>query len=218
MLVKDYMARHPITIGPDTKLVEAQRIMASSGIKHLPVVDDDKRLVGILTPSRFAITPEKLASLNIWEISDYLTGLKASQLMVKGNALCTIDPEATLEEAAERMLARSITGLPVVEDGVVVGIITQVDLLFELRNLLGSKEKGWRVTVRVPDRKGEFGKLVETIYGNGWGLMAMGSVRSPRHPECWDVVVKISRCEDDHAIFDALGAIPGHKIVDVRES
>ena len=91
-------------------------------------------------------------------------------------------------------------------------------MLSELRNILGSNEKGWRVTMRVPNQKGEFGKITEAIYSNGWGLMAMGSVRSPGQPNHWDAVVKIGRCEEKQIILDVLEATEGHQIVDIRKS
>ena len=54
-------------------------------------------------------------SLNFREITSYLTNLRVTESMVKGNAVRTIGPEATLEDAAETMLAHRVNGLPVVE-------------------------------------------------------------------------------------------------------
>lgn len=217
MLVKSYMTRHPITVGPELPVVEAQAIMRENGIKHLPVADAGKHLLGILTPSRFSITSDRMTSLDVWEITRRLTHLTAGDLMVKGDALRSIGPDATLEEAAFMMVSDRITGLPVVDaDNVIVGIITQSDLLAELYNLLGAREPGWRATMRVPDRRGEYGRLIQAIYAKGWSLMALGGVRAPGAPGYWDVVVKIGRCGDVEAVRDALGAIEGQQIVDLR--
>ena len=79
------------------------------------------------------------------------------------------------------MISNKISGVPVVErDDIVVGIITETDLLIELRNLLGAIDPGWRIVMRVPDRDGEFRKLIRVISENGWGIMALGSVRTPK--------------------------------------
>ena len=217
MLVRSYMTRHPITAGPNLPVVEAQQIMKDNRIKHLPVVDSGKRLLGILTPSRFSIPADRMTSLDVWEITRRLTHVTVGDLMVKGEALVTIGADATVEDAAYLLVTRRITGLPVVDtDRVVVGIITRSDLLAELYNLLGARESGWRVTVRVPDRRGEYAKLVQSIHDHGWDLMALGGARSPDTPDHWDVVLKVSRCSDQPSLVAALEQIEGQTIVDLR--
>src|SRR5690349_8635652 len=145
MLVKDYMTRHPIMIEPSRRVVEIQKLMAANNIRHLPVVGDGKRLVGLVTRQRLAIRPEQVGSLDPWELSSYLSELTVAKVMISGADLHTIGPDATIEEAADLMIANKISGLPVVEDGeIVVGIITETDLLIELRNLLGAIDPGWR--------------------------------------------------------------------------
>lgn len=217
MLVRDYMTRHPIMVEPSLKVAEAQRIMAENHIRHLPVVGDGKRLLGLVTRQRLAIHPDRLGSLDVWEITRYLADLTVGKVMVGGADLQTVAPDATLEEAANLMIRYKVGGLPVCEDGVVAGIITETDLLTELRNLLGAIEPGLRVTVRVPDRIGEFRKLIKVISDNGWGIMAMGSVRTPKHADKWDLVLKVRRCTRDELVT-ALQAIPDQEIVDLRET
>ncbi len=215
MLVKDYMTRHPVTIEPHKRIIEAQKLMTESKIRHLPVVGDGKRLLGLVTRQRLQVAPDKLGSLEVWEITRYLSDLRIDRVMVKGADLKTIEPDATLEEAAALMIQHKIGGLPVIEDHVLIGIITETDLLIELQNLLGAQDPGWRVTVRVPDRRGEFSKLTSAILGKGWGIMAMGSVRSPKNPDTWDIVIKIRDCTQDQ-LLEALKQVEDQKIVDVR--
>ncbi|MFL5802442.1 MAG: CBS domain-containing protein [Roseiflexaceae bacterium] len=218
MLVKDYMTRHPIMIEPTRRVVEAQRLMGENNIRHLPVVADGKRLLGLVTRQRLAIRPEQLGSMDVWELTSYLHDLTVSKVMIAGQDLCTIGPNATIEEAGDLMIAHKISGVPVVEDSnIVVGIITETDLLIELRNLLGAIDAGWRVVVRVPDRDGEFRKLIRVISNNGWGIMALGSVRSPKRPDHWDLIVKVRHCERDELVR-ALSQIEDQELVDLRET
>lgn len=217
MFVKDYMTRHPIMIEPDKRVTEAQKLMGENNIRHLPVVGDGKRLLGLLTRDRLQIPPERLSSLDVWEITRYLADLTAKKVMIKRNDLYTIDPEATLEEAADLMSRQKVGGLPVIEDGIVVGIITETDLLVEFQNLLGANEPGWRVTMRVPDQRGEFSKLSGAMAENGWGIMAMGSVRTPKIPEKWDLILKVRDCTKEE-LMPVLAAVEGQEIVDVRET
>ncbi len=218
MLVRDYMTRHPIMVDPSVGVTEAQRIMMENHIRHLPVVGDGKRLLGLITRQRLSIPPERLGSLDVWEITRYLSSLTVGKVMITGDDLQTIGPDATLEEAAGLLIKHKVGGLPVVEDGgVVTGIITETDLLIELQHLLGARDSGWRVVVRVPDRRGELRKIVRAISEKGWGIMAMGSVRSPRRDGSWDVVVKV-RYSTREELVAALSAIEEQEIVDVRET
>lgn len=204
-------------IEPDKRVTEAQKILVENNIYYLPVVGDGKRLQGMITPQRLSIPPERLASLDVWEITRYLANLTVEKVMLKLPDLPTIDPHATLEDAAEVMFRRNYHGLPVVDQGVVVGLITDNDLLLELRNLLGAVEPGWRVTMRAPSRRGEFLKLTRAISDKGWGIMAMGNVRAPKAPDQWDIVLKIWGCTRSELI-GVLSTIEGQEIRDVRET
>lgn len=217
MLVKDYMTRHPIMIEPAMRVADAQKLMSENQIRHLPVIGSGKRLLGLVTRQRLSIPPEKLSSLDVWEITRYLSNLTASDVMVKGPDLRTIAPDATLEEAADVLIRNKVSGLPVIEDGIVVGILTETDLLIELQNLLGAVDSGWRVVMRVPDRDGEFRKLVRAISDKGWGIMAMGSVRTPKQPDRWDIILKVRHCTRD-ALMTVLEKIEDQQIVDLRET
>jgi acetoin utilization protein AcuB len=212
------MTRHPIMIEPTRRVVEVQKLMAENNIRHLPIVGDGKRLIGLVTRQRLAIRPEQVASIDVWELTRYLSELTVGAVMITGQDLHTIGPNATIEDAADVMIANKISGVPVVMDGdIVVGIITETDLLIELRNLLGAIDSGWRVVMRVPDRDGEFRKLIRVISNNGWGIMALGSVRTPKQPDRWDLIVKVRHCEREELV-EALSQIEGQELVDLRET
>lgn len=218
MLVKDYMTSHPITTGPDTPIIEAQQMMRESSIRHLPVVDKGKQILGILTPSRFSVTADNLLSLSVGEITHRLTQVTVGDVMVKGDALLTTTPDATLEDAASILVTNRITGLPVVNDGIVVGVVTQTDLLAQLYYLLGGSEPGVRVAMRMPDRNGELGKIYGVVYGKGWGMRAVGGLKSPVVAGKWDAVIKVHRCETVQEVVDALSVIEDQEILDARTS
>ena len=71
--------------------------------------------------------------------------------------------------------------------------------------------------MRVPDRDGEFRKLIRAISDNGWGIMALGSVRSPRQPDHWDLIVKVRHCGREELV-QALGTIADQELIDLRET
>jgi len=221
MLVKDCMTRHPIMIAPETPATEAQKIMGENKVRHLPVVGDGKRLMGLITRQRLDLKPDTLASLDVWEISRYLADLSVKQLMVKAENVHTIEPDRTIERAARMMADHKIGGLPVIDDDVVVGVLSEVDLLRSFQEMLGLPAEGVRVTIRMPDvrqpnQPSEFSKLMAVVAEQGWGVMGVGTFPSPRKPGYYDAVLKIPNATLAE-VKDALSKIPGQEIVDARE-
>jgi len=217
MLVKNYMTRHPIMIPPTTPAAEAQKIMAETKIRHLPIIGDGKRPMGLITRERLRIPSADLGSLNVWEIARYLSEMKVRDLMVKEPDLITISPDATLEEAAGLMAEHKIGCLLVVEENVVVGILSETDMLSQLAGLLGGHVSGLRLIVRVPEKVGGYARVMNTFWNRGWGLYATGSVPAPRKPGFWDMVLKV-RDASREEVLAALEEVKEAEIVDVRET
>lgn len=217
MLVKDYMTRHPIMIPPSMAAAEAQKIMSENKVRHLPVVGDGKRPLGLVTRQSLRIPPAELGSLNVWEITRFLSELKVKDIMVPAKELSTIGPDATLEEAAQMMADNRYGCLQVVEENVVVGIITETDLLVQLADLLGGYIPGVRLTVRLPGKIGGYAKIISAISAKGWGMYATGSVRAPKSEGYWDIVLKV-RDVSKEDLLGVLDQIETCEIIDVRET
>jgi len=216
MLVRDYMTRHPFLAEPSMSIVEAQRLMGENNIRHLPVVGEGKRLLGLVTRHTLLVDPRRLGSLDVWEIARYLSGLTVKDVMIKARDVITIHPDATIEDAARVMVERKVGCLPVLEDGVVVGILTDADMLAHLMQMMAAGTPAVRVTVRMPDVRGELAKLVGAIAAQGWGILALGGAPAPREPGKWDAVVKIRYVTKDQ-VAAALSGVEGQQIVDIRE-
>lgn len=218
MLVRDCMTHHPIMVPPSMALSEAQQLMADNKIRHLPVVEDGKRLVGLLTRQSFALKPDMLASLNVWEITRSLAGLTARQAMIKLPQVKIVTANRTVEAAAGIMLDNKVGCLPVVEDEdrkVVVGIMTAIDMLRSLQEMLGLPDSGVRVTIRMQNKRGEFARLMGVVAAQGWGVMGIGTFPVRKDPTMYNAVLKISDVdlEEVRAVFSA---VDGQEIVDLR--
>jgi hypothetical protein len=83
--------------------------------------------------------------------------------------------------------------------------------------MMVTRVPGVRVTVRMPDTKGELAKLVSAINAQGWALMACGGVRAPKQPGKWDAVVKIPHVSQEEVVA-VLKQVEGQEIMDVREA
>lgn len=217
MLVKDCMTRHPIMISPETPASEAQKIMTENNIRHLPVTGSGKRLHGLISRQNFTLAPDVLASLDVWHITRYLSGLTVNELMIKADKVYTATPENVVERAARIMSEHKIGCLPVIDDGVVVGIITEIDVMEAFQQMLAMEVEGVRVTMRMPYRPGEFAKLSSALSDHKMGVMGIGTYPSPRREGYYDVVLKIRRvsCDDVEA---ALGQVADQEIIDLRDA
>jgi acetoin utilization protein AcuB len=217
MLVQDYMTRHPLLAEPTMSILDAQRFMVDQKVRHLPVVGDGKRLLGLVTRERLLVDPGRLASLDVWDITRYLSALTVSDVMIKTRDVVTTDLDTTIEDAARVMVERKVGSLPVLEDGVVVGMLTKTDMLATLMEMMATRQPAVRVTVRMPDIRGELARLVAAIAAQGWGILALAGTPSPRDPSKWDAVVKI-RYATREEVVAALSGVEGQEIVDARET
>ena len=139
MKVKDVMTRDPVSIDPEAPLGTAIDVMRRKRIRHLPVVDDTGRLLGIITDrdlrqATFAPALAEHLSLGAQRrlrgIGQALEDLRVKHAMTW--VVVTTDPEAPIARAAVVMFERRIGSLPVVADGKLVGILTERDLLLAL--------------------------------------------------------------------------------------
>lgn len=161
MDVNSYMSTDLITIGPQTKILDALDLMKKHQIHRLPVVKGDQ-LIGLLTDGVISRnTPSTMTSLDMHEVNYLLNKTNAEDIMVK--KVITVHKDALLEEAAVLMRQNSIGVLPVVTgEGHLVGIITDKDIIDAFVDVLGFYKPGVRVVVNVlQDRKGVLEELTD---------------------------------------------------------
>ena len=127
MKVQDIMTTPALTVGLDMPVLEARQLMERQRIRHLPVTDGG-RLMGIITDRDIRLNlPSPATSLSVWEVKYLIARLTVGSVMRR--AVITIDQHREAAEAARIMLDHKIGALPVVDGGVVVGIVTETDML-----------------------------------------------------------------------------------------
>ena len=120
------MTRHPETVGPSDVLSKAKEMMDVGGFRRLPVVHEG-RVVGIVTER------------DVREHGGYLESTKVDAVMKA--PVVTVDSKTSVEEAARLMLANKIGGIPVVDAGKLVGIVTTSDLLRAFLSVVDAAQK-----------------------------------------------------------------------------
>jgi acetoin utilization protein AcuB len=213
MLVRERMSSDLITITSGTTITDALRIMRQNQVRRLPVLDEQGKMVGLVSEMDLLYaSPSPATSLSIYEMHYMLTRLEVDEVMTTD--LVTITPDTLLEEAARIMADNKIGGLPVLEDGQLVGIITETDIFKVFLELLGGRDKGLRLTVEMPERKGEIARMTTAIARAGGNIIALGSFKGD--PTSGRVTVKVDEvtAEELEAAMRDLDL----EIVDIRET
>lgn len=214
MLVKDQMTPEPICGHPALPVAEAQTLMQENKIRHLPILDADKKLVGLITQrSLMQAVPDNLSQFSPFVVNYVLAKIQAQNVMVRD--VVTIDPDTTIEEAARIMADKKIGCLPVMEGGQLVGIISDSDLFNIMVELLGARRAGVRMTVLQPDRAGEVARLTRAIDEKG-GYISVFVTYPTADPETWASVVKVANIAGD-LLEETVADLPDTQIQDVRE-
>jgi acetoin utilization protein AcuB len=133
MTVRDLMTRQPVTIQPSETCQEAVRRMHAARVRHLPVVDGEGHLVGIVTDRdvrHHLFSPAAYRDLGTVRVDALLRQVPVSHIM--SWPVITAGPDDDVPATAAVMLERKLGALPVVERERVVGIVTETDLLRQL--------------------------------------------------------------------------------------
>ncbi len=160
--IKERIQRNPVTINPNATFFNAWNLIREKGIRHLPVVDKNNRLVGIVTDRDIRqAAPSSATSLSVHELNYLLGMLKVSAFMTPKEKLITITPETLVEEAVQLMRDNKIGCLPVLEDKKLYGIFSETDALDLLTDVFGLRQKGTRLTIALEDKPGSLLGILE---------------------------------------------------------
>ncbi len=163
LLVRNWMTQIIATLSPEASVAEALTLCRERRVRHIPILEEG-RLVGTVSDrdlrdaSPALGDPERARALRELRVGDVMT-----------REVSTVDPQDSIENAAQEMYELKIGSLPVVEEGPAVGdeellgIITSSDALRALVTLAGLPEAGCRVEVRTPNRSGILAEVAGEI-------------------------------------------------------
>lgn len=213
MFVQNRMSSPAVTVSPDTPFQEALRLMREHKFRRLPVVNAEKKLVGIVSERDLLhAAPSPATSLSVWEMNYLLSKLKVEQLMV--GRVVTVAPSTPLEEAAQLMVENKIGGLPVVDAGRhVLGVITETDIFKAFVEMLGSGRSGVRLTLQVYGGVGTLAKLTTAIAELGGNIISVGTFNVDLDGTA-SLLIKVIGVRQEQLV-ETLEAL-GDRVVDVR--
>jgi acetoin utilization protein AcuB len=153
MIVARRMKRNPVFVDEGDSMKKAMDLLKEHEIRHLPVLKDGEKLVGILSERDIKqASPSPATALEIREIYYLLDKVKVKQIMTRRPY--TISSTAPIEEAALIIREKKIGCLPVVDNGRLVGILTETDIVDAFIEGMGVSGPGYRVELALPNKPG----------------------------------------------------------------
>jgi acetoin utilization protein AcuB len=205
MYVLNNMTSNPYTVTPDATIAETLELMRQKKVRRLPVLENGK-LVGIITERKLLeVSPSPATSLSVFEINYLLAKTKVGSLMTRD--VYTVMPGTLLEEAARIMRDHDVGALPVLDDGKLVGIITETDLFDAFLEIMGYRSRGTRLSVDVEDDKpGNLAEIAAIIAGQGVNIMNVATYRN-------ELIFKVNTLNSKELV--ALISARGYRILSV---
>ena len=176
MYVKSIMKKDFTAIHPETPFYEARWIVQEKGIRHLPVVDQGRRLVGLVTNFDIRAAAPADSSLSLQDLQFVLGKLRVSSVMTPAEKLVTVMPDTIVEKAVQLMFERKVSCLPVLDKGQeLLGLITETDILGTFVDILGLKSKGTRFSIYLEDEPGKLFGALEVIKNYNMNVISVCS-------------------------------------------
>jgi len=179
MFVSRSMTRKVITVDQEAGILDAQKLMTENKIRHLPVIDHNRQLIGIVTdrdirsalPYQFYDAPQSER--------DKISMTKVKDIMTRDPL--SISPTYTIQDALLMIQNSKVGALPVVDENrCLKGIISVRDLLRAFINVLGIGEPGTLLCILVEEKVGQLKKIVDAVTEEN---ISFGSVLVARY---WD--------------------------------
>lgn len=211
MFVKNKMSKPVISISPEMPIADALVLMKKEKIRRAPVIKDGK-LVGIVSDKDLLnASPSPVTTLSIWEMNYLLSKITVSEVMTQN--VLTVTEDTPVEQAARIMADNKIGGLPVLKDGHCVGIITETDLFKVFLDLLGAREVGVRVTIRIEDKTGKLAAVTQAIAQAKGSILSLGQLMDDDNS--YRLVTFKAKYLDEKQLSDLLTPIVA-ELVDIR--
>jgi acetoin utilization protein AcuB len=207
------MSANPVTVRTDTSLKEALDLVRSSPFRHLPVLDENDKLVGIVTEKSLVYaSPTSSTTLSVFEVDYILSRTKVGQV-IQGDVI-SVGPDLPVEEAARVMIDHRFGCLPVVDDDKLVGIISDTDIFRVFVEGLGGGHPSLRITTVVPEEVGSLAYITSCVADLGGNIHSLGTFWGKR-PEDRLIALRLEGV-DRETVLQTLEA-SGIQVVDVWE-
>ncbi|MGE5396958.1 MAG: CBS and ACT domain-containing protein [Chitinophagales bacterium] len=212
MKVRDRMSANPITVSLETTISEAMQLMRDNNIRRVPVMDR-RKLVSIVTQKDLAeVSPSSATTLSVYEVNYLLAKTRIGDVINLKRRLITIEADQSIERAAVVMQENKIGAIPVLDQGKLVGIITETDIFSAFIEILGVNRPGIRIDLEVGEGVGAVARVTGIIANLGISIENIVLIREPVGSN-YELILRLATQEAD-PVVDELKQ-QGFKVISV---
>lgn len=213
MLVKDFMTVDVVTVRKDQSMLEARELMRGKNLLSIPVVDDIKRVRGIITIDDIGrASPSEGSTLSRYEANYLLGRLKVRDIM--SHNVVSVSEDDTIEFIAYRMYKTNYNALPVVDaENKLCGIISKSDLFRAFVEIMGMNRTSTRITIDVKDKVGVVAEISKLFKDNDINIISIAS-RQDSETGAYEVIIRADLSECGMGIIEQIREA-GYEVADI---
>ncbi|CRK84433.1 acetoin utilization AcuB family protein [Neobacillus massiliamazoniensis] len=158
MIIEEIMKTEIATLFPTNTIADAMELMEVKRIRHIPIVNAENHLVGLVTVAKI-----REATPSIFHANEHLEDMKKTIDTIMEHDVITGHPLDFVEEVAGLFYEHKISCMPIINNQKLVGIITETDLLRTMVELTGVNQPGSQIEIKVPNITGVLSDIAGVI-------------------------------------------------------
>ncbi len=206
MIVEQIMKTDVVTLYPTDTIADAVRVMEKNNIRHVPIINKEKNLVGLVTISRL-----KEATSSTFRTNENPDDLKKPLETIMERNVITGHPLDFVEEAAAVFYEHKISAIPIIQDRKLVGIVTETDLLRTMIELTGAHQPGSQIEIRVPNITGVLSDIAGIIRNRNANILSVLIYPDKQDDQYKILVIRVQLMNPTGLIQDLRKA--GHEVL-----
>lgn len=206
MIVEEVMIKNIFSLQPTDTIETAINLMKTKKIRHLPIVDKDNHLIGLVNASRL-----REASPSVFHIGEHLEDLQKPLETIMRKDVIVGHPLDFVEEVAGLFYEHRISCLPITKDNRLVGIITETDLLRTLVELTGAHQPGSQIEIRVPNVTGQLADIIALFHKRKANILSIFLYPDKKDDRFKTIVIRVQLINPIGLIEDLKNA--GHHVL-----
>ena len=186
MIVEEIMRTEVFSLAPNHTVGDAVKLMREKKIRHLPIVDENKQVLGIVTDHDIKTA---LPSCLLEEPHAAIYNSPLEEVMVKNPIIA--HPLDFVEEIAVLFYENKISCVPIVSGGQLVGMITTSDVLYRYIELTGATQPGSKLDIRVTNKPGTLHEILGVISNHQANVLSVLIYPDSDHTESRILSIRI---------------------------
>lgn len=206
MIVEEIMKTDVVSLYANDTISKAILVMAAKKIRHIPVIDEHRHVIGLITDRDI-----RDATPSIFRANEHAEDLEKPVSSIMRQNVITGHPLEFVEEVAALFYEHHISCLPIVKDQLLVGILTETDLLHTLVELTGAHQPGSQIQVKVPNKSGMLCEIATIIRNHHANIQSVLVYPDKKEDHYKVLVIRVQMMNPISVVKDLEAA--GHHVI-----